>query len=65
MTRRRISPLKLFIIERGLRQVDLALQSGISESRLNRVLNGRSSLREYEHKAIAKVLNVPMEELPV
>ena len=65
MNRSRISPLKLYIIERGLRQVDIAAVAGISETRLNRILNGRSPIREYERKAIARALKLSTEELPV
>lgn len=63
MQRRKMSPLKLYLIERGLRQVDVAEAAGISDARFNRILNGRSLIGGYESKAIARAVNVAVEEL--
>ena len=63
MRRRKISPLKLYLIERGLRQVDVAEAAGISDARFNRILNGRSLIGGSESKAIARAVNVAVEEL--
>ena len=62
---RKISPLKLEIMRRGLIQADVAQAAGMSEARLSRLLNGRAEIREYERKNLARALGVVTEELVV
>ena len=62
---RRVSPLKIEIIRRGLYQGDVAQEAHMSESRLSRILNGRAQPRDYELKNLAKALGIEREELPV
>ena len=51
---KRVTTLKVELVKRGLIQGDVAQAAHLSESRLNRILNGRSEPRDYELKAIAK-----------
>lgn len=62
---RKVSPLKLEIVRRGLVQCDVALAAHLSETRLNRILNGRTKPRDYELKNLAQALGMRREELPV
>jgi transcriptional regulator with XRE-family HTH domain len=59
------TPLKLELLKRGLIQADIAEKAHLSESRLNRILNGRASAQDYELKNLARALGVPRDELPV
>ena len=61
---RKITPLKLEIIRRGMFQADVAQTARISETRLSRILNGRTEPREHELKDLAKALGVTREMLP-
>jgi len=60
-TMKKIHPFKLAIIERGLNQVDVADAIGVSHSRLNRILNGRSEPREEEEKNLREILGLNQE----
>ena len=60
---RRISPLKLEIVRRGLVQADIARAAGIGESRLSRILNGRTEINDDEVKSLARVLGIPFREI--
>jgi len=62
---RRVSPLKIEIIRRGLYQGDVAQEAHISESRLSRILNGRTKPRDYELKNLAKALGVKRVALQI
>lgn len=62
---RRASPLKLEILRLGFVQADVAQAAGMSETRLSRIVNGRSKLREYERKHLAQALGIAREDLPV
>lgn len=62
---RNVSPLKLEIVRRGLVQADVAQAAHMSESRLSRILGGRSRPRDYELKNIAQALGIRREELPI
>ena len=64
MTMRRVSPLKIEIVRRGLRQVDVAMAAGMSESRLSRIINRRAEPADFELKNLAKALGVTRKELP-
>ena len=57
--------LKLWtaIRERGLRQYQLANLAQISETTLSKILNGRTRPAEYVRIRIARVLQMPQEEL--
>ena len=61
---RRISPLKLEIVSRGLVQSDVAEEAGLSETRLSRILNGRVEPRDYELKNLARAIGIPKESIP-
>lgn len=58
---RRISPLKLEIIKRGLVQADVAAAAQISESRLSRFLNGRVTIQPEERRRLELVLGESAE----
>ncbi len=60
-TMRHTSPLKMEIVRRGLLQADVAQAVGISESRLSRILNGRTTPRDYELKHLSQVLGLEQE----
>ena len=55
---RKIHPLKLEIIQRGLNQLDIADAAHLSASRLNRILNGRAEPRAYELKNLRRALGL-------
>lgn len=55
---RKISPFKLEIVRRGLIQGDVAQAAGLSETRLNRILNGRVLPRDYELKNLSAALGM-------
>lgn len=50
--------IKARLVEKGLKQSDLAKQLGISPQSLNRKLNGISDFRLSELEEIAKVLDI-------
>ena len=50
--------LKLAIVAAGVKQIDLADATEMSESRLSRLARGRVMLREHELRKIAKALGV-------
>jgi len=62
---RKVSPLKVLIVSRGLVQADVAQQAGMTESRLSRIINRRTEPREYEVKHLAHALGVGREEIEV
>lgn len=62
---KKVSPLKLEIVRRGLIQGDVAQAAYMSETRLNRILNGRSKPRDYEIKNLALALGLKREDLQV
>ena len=62
---KRIHPLKLEIVRRGLNQLDLAEAWHKSASRLNRILICRTKPRDYELKKLAKALDVKREALQI
>ena len=62
---RRISPLKIELVRRGLRQCDIAEQAHMSDSRLSRILSGRCKAYDYERKNLAAALGVKTEDLEV
>ena len=59
----RNAELKLAIFTSGRRQVDIAEKTGIHESRLSNIINGRAEPNDDEKKAIARVLRRPVEQL--
>ena len=61
--RRRSTPLKVALVERGLVQADIARITDIGETRLSRIVNGRVEPTEYELKNLAKALGLPKEEI--
>jgi len=63
--KRKVSPLKVLLLERSILQADLAAAAEVSEARLSRILNGRMQSRDWERKAIAKALNIPIKELNI
>ena len=62
---RKVSPLKVELVRRGLIQADVAQAAGMSESRLSRILNGRVLPVEFEVKNLAAVLDIPKENIQV
>jgi transcriptional regulator with XRE-family HTH domain len=59
---RKISPLKVEIIRRGLTQSDVAHDARISESRLSRILNGRVEPQATELRNLRQALGLKREE---
>ena len=62
---RKISELKIELMRRGISQADMAERVGLSESRMSRILNGRVEAREYEIKAIRRVLGLETKDRAV
>jgi ribosome-binding protein aMBF1 (putative translation factor) len=61
----RITELKKLIVQLRMIQADLAASTGIPETRLSRIVNGRITPKDDERKELAKALYMPTEELPV
>tara|TARA_Y100000034_G_C6834487_1_gene376988 strand:- start:618 stop:797 length:180 start_codon:yes stop_codon:yes gene_type:complete len=38
---KKVSPLKIQIVRKGIKQIDVAAKTGIAESVLSKILNGR------------------------
>ena len=57
----RPSPLKQEIVRQGRVQADVALEAGISESRMSRIVN-RVAIHEHERRRLARVLGINLEE---
>ena len=60
---RKVSVLKLEIVRRGLCQADVAQTAKISETRLSRIVNGRTEPREHELRQLARALGIRRDEL--
>ena len=58
------SPLKQEIVRQGRVQADVALEAGISESRMSRIVNRRVAIQEHERRHLARVLGINLEETP-
>lgn len=56
MKPRGATPLKIAIVEAGLKQIDLAAELEIDVSRFNLIVNGRVVATTEERRAIAKRL---------
>ena len=56
------SPLKQEILCQGRVQADVALEAGISESRMSRIVNRRVTMQEHERRQLARVLGINLEE---
>lgn len=56
--KRKFLKIKARLVEKGLKQSDLAKQLGISLPALNRKLNGISDFRLSELEEIAKILDI-------
>ena len=56
------SPLKQEIVRQGRVQADVALEAGISESRMSRIVNRRVAIQEHERRHLARVLGINFEE---
>ena len=52
------SPLKQEIIRQGRIQADVALEAGISESRMSRIVNRRVTIQEHERRHLARILGL-------
>ena len=57
----RPSPIKQEIVRQGRVQADVALDAGISESRMSRSVN-RAAIQEHERRRLARVLGINLEE---
>ena len=62
---RKILESMVELILRGISQADMAERVGLSESRMSRILNGRVETREYEIKAIRRVLGLETKDRAV
>ena len=58
----RPSPIKQEIVRQGRVQADVALEAGISESRMSRIVNRRVAIQEHERRHLARVLGINLEE---
>ena len=58
----RPSPIKQEIVQQGRVQADVALEAGISESRMSRIVNRRVAIQEHERRHLARVLGINLEE---
>ena len=56
------SPLKQEILRQGRVQADVALEAGISESRMSRIVNRRVAIQEHERRHLARGLGINLEE---
>ena len=56
------SPLKQEIVRQGRVQADVALEVGISESRMSRIVNRRVAIQEHERRHLARFLGINFEE---
>ena len=56
------SPLKQEIVRQGRIQADVALEAGISESRMSRIVNRRVTMQEHERRHLARVLGINIKE---
>ena len=56
------SPIKQEIVQQGRIQADVALEAGISESRMSRIVNRRVAIQEHERRHLARVLGINLEE---
>ena len=56
------SPLKQEIVRQGRVQAEVALEAGISESRMSRIVNRRVAIQEHERRHLARVLGINLEE---
>ena len=52
------SPLRQEIVRQGRVQADVALEAGISESRMSRIVNRRVAMQEHERRHLARVLGI-------
>jgi hypothetical protein len=52
------SPLKQEIIRQGRIQADVALEAGISESRMSRIVNRRVTIQDHERRHLARILGL-------
>ena len=59
----KISPLKQEILRQGRIQADVALEAGISESRMSRIVNRRVAMQDHELRHLARVLGISKEAL--
>lgn len=55
--------LKSAIFSRGTTQTVVAQKTGIHESRLSRIIRGHDTASDEEKKAIAKSLNLPVNQV--
>ena len=59
----RPSAIKQEIVRQGRVQADVALEAGISESRMSRIVNRRvATIQEHERRHLARVLGINLEE---
>ena len=57
------SPLKQEIVRQGRIQADVALEAGISESRMSRIVNRRVTMQEHERRHLARVLGLKHQDI--
>ena len=57
------SRLKQEIVRQGRIQADVAMEAGISESRMSRIVNRRVTIQDHERRHLARVLGLKVQEL--
>ena len=55
--------LKVALIKRGIKQIDLALDIKVDSSRISKIINGREQPTPEIKRDIAKYLGMEIEEL--
>jgi transcriptional regulator with XRE-family HTH domain len=57
------SKLKLALVQRNIRQIELAKKIGISESRFSKIVNGWITPNSEEVLKISSDLGIPVEDI--
>ena len=55
--------LRKILHQRGIQELDLAVNAKLSPYRLSRLLNNRSRIRAFERRRIARALGIPIEQI--
>ena len=50
------------VVSHNLKHISKALEAGISESRMSRIVNRRVAIQEHERRHLARVLGINLEE---
>ena len=60
---RKLTPLKLTILERGLTQREISRRSGLDEGRMSLACNGHLILDPIQQAQVAQALEMPVSEI--